>query len=76
MPSQTLEALFDTLLDALQREFEIDHAMVLMYEGERQCLATVASRGYGASGSARKSRWARASSAWPRAPTRPSASAT
>lgn len=50
MPSQTLEALFDTLLDALQREFEIDHAMVLMYEGERQCLATVASRGYGASG--------------------------
>lgn len=50
MPAQTLESLFDTLLDALQREFAVDHAMVLMHEGERQCLATVASRGYGASG--------------------------
>lgn len=50
MPAQTLEGLFDTLLDALQREFAVDHAMVLMHEGERQCLATVASRGYGASG--------------------------
>ena len=45
-----LDGLLETLLAALEREFDIRHAMVLMAEPARDRLYTVASRGYPTSG--------------------------
>jgi adenylate cyclase len=45
-----LEALLCATLDCLRSHFNIDHAMVLMADGARERLYTVASRGYAHSG--------------------------
>jgi hypothetical protein len=45
-----LDALLDTTLDVLERDFGVSHAMLLMLDAAGQRLYTVASRGYGASG--------------------------
>jgi adenylate cyclase len=45
-----LATLLDELLAALEQEFGIRHAMVLMYDAGESRLYTVASRGYDASG--------------------------
>ncbi len=45
-----LGRLFDLTLLGLQRHCEIAHAMLLMHDCERDCLYTVASHGYAASG--------------------------
>jgi len=45
-----LDGLLETLLAALEREFDIRHAMVLMADPARDRLYTVASRGYPTSG--------------------------
>jgi len=45
-----LDALLDQLLDGVQREFGIGHAMVLLLDPVGERLYTVASRGYSASG--------------------------
>lgn len=45
-----LETLLDGLLDGLHRQFDIRHAMVLMYDAAGQGLYTVASLGYAESG--------------------------
>ena len=46
-----LAALFDVTLSALDAEFDIRHAMILMADAPGKRLFTVASRGYPASGS-------------------------
>ncbi len=45
-----LGALLETTLDALERDFRVSHAMLLMLDAAGQRLHTVASRGCGASG--------------------------
>jgi putative methionine-R-sulfoxide reductase with GAF domain len=45
-----LDALLDELLAGLSRHFDVDHAMVLMYDPVNRNLYTVASRGYLQSG--------------------------
>lgn len=45
-----LGGLLDTLLGGLHEQFDISHAMVLMYDEAGQRLFTVASRGYAESG--------------------------
>ncbi|CAL94155.1 GAF domain-containing protein [Azoarcus olearius] len=45
-----LDGLLAALLDGLQRQFGIEHAMVLMLDGAGERLYTVASRGYENSG--------------------------
>lgn len=45
-----LEALLDTTLDVLERDFGVSHTMLLMLDAAGQRLYTVASRGYGTSG--------------------------
>jgi hypothetical protein len=47
---QDLGALFDQMLALLAREFGMGHSMLLMADGPRQRLYTVASRGYSTSG--------------------------
>lgn len=46
----TLECLLETTLDALDEEFGIAHAMLLMHDEGRGRLYTLASRGYAESG--------------------------
>jgi hypothetical protein len=45
-----LDGLVERLLDAVQQDFGIGHAMLLMLEADGQRLYTVASRGYARSG--------------------------
>jgi adenylate cyclase len=45
-----LDGLLDTTLDALEKDFGVSHAMLLMLDAAGQRLYTVASRGYGSSG--------------------------
>lgn len=45
-----LDALFNELMIVLQQHFEINHAMLLMYDEQGQRLYTVASHGYAVSG--------------------------
>lgn len=45
-----LSGLLDATLDGLERHWDIHHAMALMLDPSRQCLYTVASRGYPQSG--------------------------
>jgi len=45
-----LETLFNELMAVLQRHFEINHAMLLMYDNQGNRLYTVASHGYAISG--------------------------
>lgn len=45
-----LEGLFEATLDVLRDEFDIRHGMLLMLDGARGRLYTVASRGYASSG--------------------------
>lgn len=48
--ADTMAALFETLLEALETRFDIRHAMVLLCDRERSRLFLVASRGYATSG--------------------------
>lgn len=48
--SQDLDALVEALLDAVQQDFGISHAMLLMLDAAGQRLYTVASRGYAQGG--------------------------
>lgn len=45
-----LDALIECLLDGVEHDFRIDHAMLLMLDAAGERLYTVASRGYGSSG--------------------------
>ena len=45
-----LSRLLDETLDGLERRWDIHHSMALMLDPGRQCLYTVASRGYAQSG--------------------------
>lgn len=47
---QDLGGLLDSTLDGLREGFEIQHAMLLMYDREGERVYTVASRGYTSSG--------------------------
>lgn len=47
---QELEHVFDTLMHCLQEDFQIEHAMLLMYDALGERLYTVASFGYASSG--------------------------
>jgi len=46
----TLDALLETAVDCLAREFAFSHLMLLMHDEARGCLFTLASRGYAQSG--------------------------
>jgi adenylate cyclase len=46
----SLERLFDDMLEALEQQFAIRHSMILLLDGSGQRLYTVASRGYSRSG--------------------------
>ena len=48
--AETMAALFETLLEALEARFDIRHAMVLLRDRARSRLFLVASRGYATSG--------------------------
>jgi len=48
--AQDLARLFDVVLEGLGQHCSIDHAMLLMLDPDRECLYTVASRGYAQSG--------------------------
>lgn len=48
--SADLAALLDGTLEGLERHCGIRHGMVLMFDPQRECLYTVASRGYPVSG--------------------------
>lgn len=48
--ADTMAALFETLLEALETRFDIRHAMVLLCDRDRSRLFLVASRGYATSG--------------------------
>jgi len=45
-----LECLLEKAVDCLEKEFGIDHLMLLMHDEARGCLFTLASRGYAQSG--------------------------
>jgi len=45
-----LDALIERLLDGVEHDFRVSHAMLLMLDAAGQRLYTVASRGYGSSG--------------------------
>jgi len=45
-----LAGLLDAVLEGLEHHWDIRHAMVLMFDAPRDCLYTVASRGYPQSG--------------------------
>jgi len=45
-----LDTLIERLLDCVEHDFRVDHAMLLMLDAAGQRLYTVASRGYGSSG--------------------------
>ena len=48
--AETMASLFETLLEALDTQFDIRHAMVLLRDRDRSRLYLVASRGYASSG--------------------------
>jgi len=45
-----LDKLFSGLMEVMQENFGIQYAMMLIHDGARQCLYTVASIGYGSAG--------------------------
>lgn len=49
--AECLEKLIDTLLDSTTELFQVQHAMVLLYDETRARLYTIDSRGYGKGGS-------------------------